>query len=68
MFAALGDEHGLLLVMKRGRVISFESPRRRAVDVFPTDVVIRGPRSVAATPLAGYPYQLTLEDRRGTRQ
>jgi catechol 2,3-dioxygenase-like lactoylglutathione lyase family enzyme len=66
MFAALGDEHGLLLVMKRGRVISFESPRRRAVDVFPTDVVVHGSRPVAATPLAGYPYQLTLEERRAT--
>lgn len=61
MFAALGDEHGLLLVMKRGRVISFDSPRKTAVDVFPTEVAVRGSRPVTATPLAGYPYQLTLE-------
>lgn len=41
-FAALGDENGLLLVMKRGRVISFQSPEKKAVSVFPTTAVVRG--------------------------
>src|SRR5690606_32649521 len=43
-FAAVGDELGLLLVMKRGRVISFDSPERKAVDVFPSRAAIRAAR------------------------
>jgi hypothetical protein len=33
-FLALGDERGLLLVMRRGRNLGLASPRRRAADVF----------------------------------
>jgi len=41
-FMALGDEHGLLLVMKRGRIISFDSPDKKAVSVFRTAATVRG--------------------------
>ena len=57
-FAAVGDERGLLLVMKRGRVISFDSPARKAVDVFRTTARLRGPRDAAHRD-ANYPYELT---------
>ena len=43
-FAAVGDEHGLLIVMKRGRVISFEAPVKKAVSIYSTKVAIRGAR------------------------
>ena len=57
-FAALGDERGLLLVMKRGRVISFEDPQKKAVDVFPTSVVLGGIHGSARRPFAGFPYEI----------
>jgi hypothetical protein len=60
-FAALGDEYGLVLVMRRGRVISFDSPRRSAVGVFPTGVVVRGARRATMPPLAAFPYDLAVE-------
>ena len=41
-FTALGDAHGLLLVMKRGRVIRFDAPEKNAVTVFSTGVKLRG--------------------------
>lgn len=41
-FTALGDDQGLLLVMKRGRVISFDAPEKKAVAVFPTKATWRG--------------------------
>jgi hypothetical protein len=59
-FAALGDERGLLLLMKRGRVISFDSPDRKAVDVFPTGVTIRGEKAAKWT-LVKFPYELSVE-------
>lgn len=59
-FMALGDEHGLLLVMKRGRVISFDSPEKKAVGVYRTAASVRG-----ATPgrhdIDGSPFQLVVE-------
>ena len=59
-FAAVGDEHGLLLVMKRGRVISFDAPERKAVSVFPTSVGVRRPKPARyATP--GFPYVVSAE-------
>jgi len=61
-FMALGDERGLLLVMKRGRVISFDSPEKKAVGVFRTVASVRG-RQAAKMRLEGYPYQLTVESR-----
>jgi catechol 2,3-dioxygenase-like lactoylglutathione lyase family enzyme len=61
-FTAMGDEFGLLLVMKRGRVIDFTSEPHNAVRVYPTAVTIRGD-AAATHQLAGYPYRVTLEPR-----
>jgi catechol-2,3-dioxygenase len=61
-FAALGDEHGLLLVMKRGRVISFDAPHRKAVNVFKTTAHVRGAR-VGEYRATGYPYELQTSGR-----
>jgi catechol-2,3-dioxygenase len=58
-FTALGDEHGLLLVMKRGRSIAFDSPRKRLVDVFRTAVSVRGPKA-ARHLYPGFPYEITV--------
>jgi catechol 2,3-dioxygenase-like lactoylglutathione lyase family enzyme len=60
-FAAIGDERGLLLVMKRGRVISFDAPERKAVGVFPTAVAIGGRQPAKYAP-AEFPYELSVED------
>jgi hypothetical protein len=59
-FRALGDECGLLLVMRRGRVISFDAPERKAVDVFPTRAWVRGARRKAHA-VPGFPYQISVE-------
>ncbi|MGE0758731.1 MAG: VOC family protein [Pirellulaceae bacterium] len=59
-FAALGDEWGLLLIMKRGRVISFEAKERKAVSVFPTVAAIRGIRSRRYV-LPEFPYEVAVE-------
>lgn len=56
-FTALGDERGLLLVMKRGRVISFDSPQKKLVDVFKTTARVRGARGGEYRP-TDYPYEL----------
>jgi catechol-2,3-dioxygenase len=58
-FMALGDEHGLLLVMRRGRVISFDSPEKKAVDVFQTRVNVRSGKQGQHS-LDGFPYQLQV--------
>lgn len=59
-FMALGDDHGLLLVMKRGRVISFDAPEKKAVSVFRTAASVRG-KQTGAVGLAGHPYAITCE-------
>ena len=59
-FGALGDDLGLILLMKRGRVISFDSPRRMAVDVFPTKAVIQGEGPAIHHP-TGFPYEIAVE-------
>jgi catechol 2,3-dioxygenase-like lactoylglutathione lyase family enzyme len=56
-FAALGDEHGLLLVFHRGRVISLASERTKAADVFPVVARVRGAAS-AKPVLPSYPYTI----------
>ena len=61
-FAAMGDEYGLLLVMKRGRVIDFTSNPDNGVRVYPTGVTVRGPKA-AKHRLAAYPYQIDVEER-----
>ena len=59
-FAALGDELGLLLVMKRGRVISFDSPDKKAVTVYPTTATVRGDRKTTYK-VPKFPYQVSVE-------
>ena len=61
-FAALGDEYGLLLVMKRGRVIDFTSDPSHGVSVFRTAVTIRGAKT-STYQFADYPYVVGLEER-----
>ena len=60
-FLAVGDERGLLLVMKRGRTLNFnpEDPAK-AARVFPTAARIRGVAG-AKLDLAGFPYLLPIE-------
>jgi catechol 2,3-dioxygenase-like lactoylglutathione lyase family enzyme len=59
-FMALGDERGLLLIMKRGRVISFDAPEKKAVNVFRTAAKVSGPRA-GRHALGGHPFDLTVE-------
>ena len=60
-FAALGDELGLLLVMKRGRLISFDAAEKKAVAVFPTTAAVRGSRR-AKYDVPKFPYQVSAEE------
>jgi catechol-2,3-dioxygenase len=61
-FMAMGDEYGLLLVMKRGRVIDFTSNPHNGVRVYRTGVAVRGPKTTTHQ-FADYPYQLAIEER-----
>ena len=61
-FMAMGDEYGLLLVMKRGRVIDFTSNPHNGVRVYRTAVSVRGPKTIKHQ-FAEYPYQLDVEER-----
>jgi hypothetical protein len=61
-FAAMGDEYGLLLIMKRGRVVDFTGNEANGVRVYPTTINIRGAKT-ATHQIAGYPYQLAFEER-----
>jgi catechol-2,3-dioxygenase len=60
-FTALGDEHGLLLVMKRGRVVSFDAEEKKAADVFRTAARVRGVKPTKFA-LPKYPYEISVED------
>jgi catechol-2,3-dioxygenase len=59
-FLALGDERGLLLVMKRGRVISFDAPEKKAVTVSRTAAAVRGARPTRYR-FPTYPYEVAVE-------
>lgn len=59
LFTALGTEAGLLLVMKRGRVISFDSPQKKAVTVFRTEASVRGPKRRTYR-VSKYPYEISV--------
>jgi catechol-2,3-dioxygenase len=59
-FTALGDEHGLLLVMKRGRVISFDAAEKKAVTVFRTAASVRGVQRTKYL-MPGFPYEVSVE-------
>jgi catechol-2,3-dioxygenase len=58
-FTALGDEHGLLLIMKRGRILSFDSPQKKAASVFGTTASVRGARRSQYL-FPGFPYKLAV--------
>jgi catechol 2,3-dioxygenase-like lactoylglutathione lyase family enzyme len=59
-FLALGDERGLLLVMRRGRDLGLASSRRREADVFRTTARVRGTRGMTFR-LDGFPYEVAVE-------
>jgi hypothetical protein len=62
-FTALGDEMGLLLVMKRGRVLNFDpSSTEKAAAVFPTMASIAGP-GPAKYEWPGFPYVVTVSEK-----
>ena len=54
-FRAIGDEHGLLLVFKRGRASGAAIKNPKRYDVFPVDVKIRSEKSLE---VADYPYAI----------
>ena len=59
-FRALGDEHGLLLIMKRGRVLNFRpESKEKASQIFPTEVVANGAKA-AEHEFVGFPYHLSI--------
>ena len=61
-FTALGDEQGLLLVMKRGRILSFNpSDTERAARVFHTVTTLRGLKPVNYR-VSGFPYEVIVEE------
>ena len=55
-FRALGDEHGLLLLMKRGRIMGFETGH--PIDVAPVHAKIRGGPKPAYG-VESYPYLIS---------
>jgi catechol-2,3-dioxygenase len=57
-FRALGDEHGLLLVIYRGRRWGYNQAAARPTSVFPTVVEIRGAKPGKVS-VAGFPYEIT---------
>ena len=61
-FTALGDEYGLLLLMKRGRVVDFTGKAENGVRVYRTAVNVRGAKAQAHQ-IEPYPYQLNIEER-----
>ena len=61
-FTAVGDEYGLLLIMKRGRVIDFSSQAENGVRVFRPAITVRGPKATKYQ-LPGYPYLVEVEER-----
>ena len=61
-FTAMGDEYGLLLIMKRGRVVDFTGNSAHGVRVYDTGVTVRGVKT-ASHRLPGLPYRVTIEER-----
>ncbi|HSR68137.1 MAG TPA: ring-cleaving dioxygenase [Acidobacteriota bacterium] len=62
VFTAMGDEGGLLLVMKRGRNLNFDSSSQEmAAGIFPTEVRVKGPRAGRFS-FPDYPYHLAVEE------
>jgi hypothetical protein len=61
-FMAMGDEYGLLLIMKRGRVLDFSGNPAHGARVYRTGVTVRGPKA-SKHQLASYPYEVAVEER-----
>lgn len=61
-FMAMGDEYGLVLVMKRGRIVDFSANPANGVRTYRTGVNVRGAKT-AVHDLGAYPYRLTVEER-----
>lgn len=60
-FTALGDEHGLLLVMKRGRILDFsETSTAKAAKVYHTAVQIHNAAPTGFR-FPDYPYEISVE-------
>jgi catechol 2,3-dioxygenase-like lactoylglutathione lyase family enzyme len=60
-FTAMGDEEGLLLVMKRGRHLNFDpSSSKKAAGVFRTAVRVRGTGRPASLRFSGFPYEIAV--------
>jgi catechol-2,3-dioxygenase len=59
-FTALGDEHGLLLVMKRGRILSFDAEELKAAAVFRTAASVRGVKPTKYS-FPNAPYEVIVE-------
>lgn len=60
-FTAIGDEHGLLLVMKRGRILNFNpASDEKAARVFRTGVSVRGVEP-ATYRLPAFPYEVLVK-------
>lgn len=58
-FRAIGDEMGLLLIMKRGRVWMSNTGTPKTPSVFETRTIVRGGTATWAP--AGYPYQVSVQ-------
>ena len=56
-FVAMGDEYGLLLMMKRGRIIDFTSNADNGARVYRTGVTVRGPKATKHQ-FSSHPYEL----------
>ena len=61
-FTALGDEWGLVLLMKKGRVVDFSGNAENGVRVYPTTANVRGAKA-STHQLAPYPYRVNIEER-----
>jgi catechol-2,3-dioxygenase len=61
-FVAMGDEYGLVLIMKRGRVIDFTANPEHGVRVYRTAVTVRGPKA-SKYAFEDYPYRIDIEER-----
>ena len=60
-FTALGDEHGLLLIMKRGRILNFNpATQDKAARVYATRVHARGSKVVQYAP-QNFPYEVSFD-------
>ena len=58
-FQAIGDETGLLLVMKRGRNMSSGSNRAQPAEIFPTEADIHGARAMDFS-IPDLPYKIAM--------